>query len=572
MLSLSVLLLASPTAVLLVSAQVSPPQSPIIPGCTTSSFSIPSWYVQNLTVSQTAGTAFHVVNRATNRTAAVTCPAGGAAHPDGWTPCRVASLSPLFLDLGSVVQASANSTTVRVGLNETWTCSDRNASQPLTFSAEGTASAKLSCGGKNATGCTAVDDAVLVRGSLHKPVEVTPAYSKGPPGHAKPGCAANSKTPRWTLSDVSYVDRTGDGVTSMARKDFIAQLVNAATGYESGCSAYYGVGGGPPGLGGGPPTPGTLPNNTSPTALHVGCTGVEFSSSGIGQYRPQTDASFDPATSTFTVNQTWFCDDGDAARPVQITAVGSSTLSLRCVTKTLPGSSSTDGGNGTVQTSKQCVPAASKGNGTTSGITVTGHVTSTVALPAYSIEEPQPVPDGCTVSSLLNPVWIYSAFGYSQKNGSAGVTGISFNLILQTSNPGFQFPISISQGPKWSGNTTLPLPVGNATTTTTESWYDCIIGNGGDDSPTLWPHDCRFQYVPSTKQLSLVADWYCSDLDRQHPVAFSGRSTTVVSKKVNCGPTTVNGVVNKEGLQTCVAVDTSDSWTAPITDVTWKSA
>ncbi|KAL1902495.1 hypothetical protein Sste5346_001476 [Sporothrix stenoceras] len=549
MFSRSVLLLASPAAVLLVSAQVGPPQSPVIVGCTTSSFSIPSWYVQNLTSSSAGVASFHVVNRANNDSADVTCPSGA-----GWKECQLGGTGnkPAL-----VPRIQVNGTTAHIALNQTWMCNDRNLSQPLAFTAVGEASARLSCAG-NLTACTAVDESVLVRGSLLRPVALTPAYSKGPTGHAKEGCAANSKNPRWTLTDISYVDRTGDGVTAMARQDFIAQIINAATGYESGCSANYG-------LGGGPPIPGTLPNATSPTALHIGCTGAEFGSSAYGQYRPTTDASFDPATSTFTVNQTWFCDDGDAARPVQITAVGSAKLSLNCVTTTLRGS-----GNGTAQTNKQCVPGAI--NGTSKGISVTGHVTNTVALPAYSIEEPLPTPDGCTVSSLLHPVWLFSAFGYEQKNGSSTVGNVNFDLILQTSNPGFQFPISISQGPKWSGNTTLPYPVGNATTTTTEPWYDCIIGNGGDDSPTLWPYACRFQYVPSTKQLTLLADWYCSDLDAKHPVAFSGRSTTVASKALNCAPKTVNGVVNTEGVQTCVAADTNDAWTVPITSVVWKSS
>lgn len=556
MLSRSVLLLASPVAVLLVSAQVGPPQSPVIAGCTTSSFSIPSWYVTNLTSSSSTGVAsFHVLNRANNVSIDVTCPA--STGPAGWRECQLAATTSSNKP-ALAPRIQVNGTTAHIALNQTWTCNDRNLSEPLAFTAVGQTSAKLSCQG-NLTACTAVDDLVLVRGSLLRPVALTPAYSKGPTGHAKQGCAANSRAPRWTLADISYVDRTGDGVTAMARQDFIAQVINAATGYESGCSANYG-------LGGGPPIPGTLPNNTSPTALHIGCTGAEFGSSAYGQYRPTTDAFFDPATSTFTLNQTWFCDDGDAARPVQITAVGSAKLNLNCVTTTLSSS-----GNGTAQTNKQCVPGAVNGS---SAVEVTGHVTNTVALPAYSIEEPISAPDGCTVSSLLHPVWLFSAFGYEQKNGSSytsTVGNVNFDLILQTSNPGFQFPISISQGAKWSGNTTLPYPVGNATSTTTEPWYDCIIGNGGDDSPTLWPYACRFQYVPSTKQLTLLADWYCSDLDAKRPVAFSGRSTTVASKSVDCAPKTVNGVVNTEGVQTCVAADSNDAWTAPITSVVWKS-
>ncbi|CAK7213090.1 hypothetical protein SBRCBS47491_001684 [Sporothrix bragantina] len=549
MVSRSVLLLASPAAVLLASAQVGPPRSPIIAGCTTSSFSIPSWWVQNLTTTSSSA-SFHVVNRATNDSAEVTCPAGS-----GWQACSFGKTSPANLTISGSVQL--NGTTAHLALNQTWTCNDRTSPPAsVTFTAVGKQSASLQCA-KNQTvaaissSCTAVDDLLLVRGSLLAPVAITPAYSEGPTGHNKPGCAANSKTPRWSLADISYTDRTGDGISGMARQDFIAQVVNTATGYEAGCSANYGVGGGPA-------APGT--NNGSVTALHVGCTGTEFGSPAFGKYTPRTDASFDPVTNIFTVNQTWFCDDEDAAKPVQITAVGSVKLPLTCETTHIPGAGDQAG-----QTSKQCVPSAALANTNSTGrpgshvpaVTVQGQVLHTESLPAYSIEEPQPVPDGCTVSSLLHPVWMFSAFGYDQKKNSTGVENVNFDLILQTGNPGFQFPISISQGKPW----------GNSS-----SWYSCVIGNGGDDSPTLWPYECRFQYMPATKQLSIKANWYCSDIDAKHPVAFSGDSVTTVNKTVSCAPSSRNGVVNKDGQQTCVATDTNDAWTAPITNVAWKSS
>ncbi|CAK7211578.1 hypothetical protein SCUCBS95973_001162 [Sporothrix curviconia] len=562
MVSHSVLLLASPAAVMLASAQVGPYQSPIIAGCTTSSFSVPSWWVHNLTTTASSA-SFHVVNRATNDSAKVTCSAAAAAS-SGWQACSFSKTSPANLTISGSVHL--NSTTAHLSLNQTWTCNDRKSPPvSVTFTAVGRQSASLKCtgGNKNQTAtpsssCTAADNLLLVRGSLLAPVAITPAYSEGPTGHDKPGCAANSKMPHWSLADISYTDRTGDGISAMARQDFIAQIVNTATGYEAGCSANYGVGGGPA-----PAAPGTSAGGLSfnSTALHVGCTGTEFGSPAFGKYTPRTDASFDPITNVFTVNQTWFCDDEDEAKPVQITAVGRAKLPLTCEATHTPGAGDEAG-----QTTKQCVPSAALANTNSTGrpgshvpaITVQGRVTHTEPLPPYSIEEPQPVPDGCTVSSLLNPVWMFSAFGYDKKNNAtSAVENVSFDLILQTGNPGFQFPISITQG-KHSGNSS--------------SWYTCVIGNGGDDSPTLWPYACQFQYVPATKQLSLKANWYCSDIDAKHPVAFSGDAVTTVNKAVSCAPASRNGVVNKDGLQTCVAKDSSDSWTAPITNVAWKSA
>ncbi len=53
---------------------------------------------------------------------------------------------------------------------------------------------------------------------------------------------------------------------------------------------------------------GSLPNEPTlqagSTALY--CTGQEFGSLGSDRYRLRTDASFDPATFRFTVNQTWY--------------------------------------------------------------------------------------------------------------------------------------------------------------------------------------------------------------------------------------------------------------------------
>jgi len=129
---------------------------------------------------------------------------------------------------------------------------------------------------------------------------------------------------------------------------------------------------------------------------------------------------------------------------------------------------------------------------------VEGKLMSTTSLPPYSIEDPLPVPDGCTASSIINPRWVLSHFTID--NTTATSPAISFNIILQTANQGFQYPILIEQGKASS-----------------DGWYECDIGQGGDTGQLLFPTKCSFKYAPETKQLALKADWLCSDLDHGHP-------------------------------------------------------
>lgn len=159
-------------------------------------------------------------------------------------------------------------------------------SHSLTFTAQGNASAA-----QNYT------SPLLVRGSLTSPVAITPEYPDGPTGHNSPGCTAKSEKPSWILTAIHYTDEPGDGVTSTPFKNFNAIVTNPANGYQASCIP----GGGNFGD----------PNNLS----RLTCAGVEFQSSSVGSYPISTTASFDPETLAFSVNQTWFCDDTDAAKP-----------------------------------------------------------------------------------------------------------------------------------------------------------------------------------------------------------------------------------------------------------------
>jgi hypothetical protein len=106
------------SSAVLVSAQVQPPVV-TDPGCTANSFAIPSWYILDLQYSGAAA-SFHILNRATNYTADLTCDVGGS----DWAACSIQG-EPSSND---TVHASiqVNGTLAQVLVNQTWTCNDRN--------------------------------------------------------------------------------------------------------------------------------------------------------------------------------------------------------------------------------------------------------------------------------------------------------------------------------------------------------------------------------------------------------------------------------------------------------------
>ncbi|KAB5525533.1 hypothetical protein GE09DRAFT_1178205 [Coniochaeta sp. 2T2.1] len=472
MLSLSLLFVAAAA----VSAQSS--QSS---GCTSKSFSIPSWLIDNF---QTAAgkSSFHITNRAINYTADLTC---------SGTTCTSANTTKWSNDTLQVsVQVSGE--TAEFLVNQTWTCNDRSATKALPFTAFGNGSLSV---GDNLP--------LLIKGSLLSPVTITPQYASGPTGHSNPGCAA---APKWSLSAPFYTNQTGDGITAIAFQDFNVLLMNTATGYEASCMSGAGFGDGLT------PTPATGP-------LNLVCAGYEFQSSNGGRYGITTAASFDPSTFTFNVNQTWYCDDVSAAKPVQITASASQVLPLTCTASPVTVDGEPDG-----NTKTSCINRAD--------VTVVAQHSATTPLAPYSIEDPVPGADACTLSSIFHPQWTFSAFGVENNKS------VSFEIILRTGSPGFQFPISITQD-------------GDA----------CVVGAGGNIGPPLWPTACRITYEPTKQQLTLKAEWSCSELDPDHPIYFSGTTITTVNSPLTCE--TVDGVSQ------CVTEDGGYQWTADISNVTW---
>jgi hypothetical protein len=119
------LFLLAASAAVLVSAQYPPPPEAIL-GCTTNSFAIPSWLVQDLQYSGAAASStngnvsFHILNRATNYTANMVCQVGRS----GWNSCSIQDKPWSNETLQASIQVNGSSAQVLV--NQTWPCNDRN--------------------------------------------------------------------------------------------------------------------------------------------------------------------------------------------------------------------------------------------------------------------------------------------------------------------------------------------------------------------------------------------------------------------------------------------------------------
>ncbi|CAP65119.1 uncharacterized protein PODANS_5_7010 [Podospora anserina S mat+] len=472
-------------------------------GCTSRSFTIPSWFVEDLTATE-GGASFSLLNRATNQTAEYTCQGGNCSAEEE------------IEDLVASVQISG--TRASVSVNQTWSCSDRTPETK--FTAAGTASVPLTDG-------KADSSPLLVKGSLLQPVALTPRYNEGPTGHDTPGCLAKSENPSWVLSHVIWADQDGDEITSVKEQRLTFILTNLANGYEASCMSQ------------------------GPVATNIFCAGTEFQSFTIGRYSISTAVQFDPATYSVTVNQTWFCDDHNPAKPLQISATGTLPLPLLCTTEPIPSSPT--------HLKKFCtVPT------TDSTVSLTGTLGTIVTLQPYSIEDPVPATqDSCTLSSIYSPKWQFSYF--STYNGS-----ISFEIILQT-NRGFRYPNPVYQG-KSAG----------------DGWWECEMGyDGGAQVPEgpLWPYKCQFRWDEGRKELSLRAEWECLELDAENPVRFSGVSTATVNSNIVCEKVEHREYTDEplgEGeeltipepvgvVDYCYTENPSYAWVGDVKDVTWTS-
>ncbi|KAK3399813.1 hypothetical protein B0T20DRAFT_169606 [Sordaria brevicollis] len=495
----SIFLLTSAAASALAQTQPAPG------GCTTKSFTIPSWFIHNFTANRAQPYAHYIIeNRATNQTWDISC-----THKDG--VCLASGPGYAMSWAGTI---KLTSTTAELDVKESWFCDDREPTKPksepesirpaysgITFQAFGNGSIPLVCDGDVCKSSNPVD---LIRGSLTDPVAITPAYAEGPPGHKNPGCGALSKTPKWTLGTIIFINETGDGSSAIQSQSIQFQVTNEATGHVVGCLNYFLAG------------PGEDPR------LQINCGG------GIdrkSRYNIQTAAVFYPTSWKFEINETWYCDDVDSAKPVSITGTGSTKLPLTCTSEST-----------TTYCQADSVP-------------VQGQVVSETALAPYSIEDPVPTVDGCTISSVVSPSWVLSNFELDKSTSTedeASSASISFNLRLNTQNSFFDFPVFV-----YSDDVKL---------SDANTWYPASFGAG--EQP-LAPRTCSFRYDYKTQEIAIKTDWVCIDIDPQHPVQFTGVATTKLPQ-LECAEDT------DYGLTRCLSAP-GYTWTSSVSNVTWRS-
>jgi len=96
-------------------------------GCTTNSFTIPSWFVNDLQYAGGNGTlkgssvSFKLLNRANNITTEMACQMGKT----GWNACGVTGNKKWSNETLEASVHVLNGTMAHVLVNQTWTCNDR---------------------------------------------------------------------------------------------------------------------------------------------------------------------------------------------------------------------------------------------------------------------------------------------------------------------------------------------------------------------------------------------------------------------------------------------------------------
>ena len=162
---------------------------------------------------------------------------------------------------------------------------------------------------------------------------------------------------------------------------------------------------------------------------------------------------------------------------MSITGTGSTTLPLNCST-----------GSTTTYCQADSVP-------------VQGQALSETDLPPYSIEDPIPTVDGCTISSVVSPSWVLSNFELDKPiSDDVSSAAISFNLRLNTSNSLSDYPVFVYHD--------------DVKLSDVETWYPGSFGAG--EHP-LAPKNCSFRYNDKTQEISIKTDWVCIDIDPEHP-------------------------------------------------------
>ncbi|KAL2267883.1 hypothetical protein VTJ83DRAFT_5160 [Remersonia thermophila] len=486
-----------------------PAASQVTAGCTSNSFTIPSWIVHDFASYATSNltvTSFDAVNRATNVALEFRCLSSDSK--DGWHSCSARNRTDPTLPYTVAVRPEG--TTAEFRFNETWSCSDIRASSPITFTAAGSGATPLTCADASGGVTCRAPKPAFIQASLSQPVSITPKYVSGPPNHREPGCTASSGNTTWEVVATQMIVQAS--TATYPRGSAFVIFRNDYLGYNAICTGQY-------------------TGTAEPAALS--CSG-QTAIRRPDKYQVQSSAAYDPVTHEFTVNQTWFCDDEDPAEPLAITALAATRLDLDC--------------DQLDESTVFCSGGSPPFSGT---------VAKRDRLPPYSLNDPLSTFSSCTIASVAAPAWWLSSFRTSAAAGQDRSVTARFGMELVTGTTSGTRPTGY--GAHIVAHDVPVPPAGENVTPEELPWNTCEIEAAGDWS--LAPTDCEFKYQESSRYLGVRVGWTCSDLDPSNPISFRGELRTL-APALTC-VTATNGEIH------CTPEDTQP-WRVNASSLTWE--
>ncbi|KAK4442241.1 hypothetical protein QBC34DRAFT_313542 [Podospora aff. communis PSN243] len=421
--------------------------------CSLASLTYPDWIINEVSSAESdKGLGFLVSSRASESRFRCAAPKGDTVNIecvlDGATADPLRTLSSLNATFEAAIS--------RISLQQEWTCGDDKGEYSTTFVAVGAASLSLT-------------NPTSVKGSLIKPVDLTPAVIPPPPNTDSPGCVP-SAAPLWVLEKFSYnltstprYFRDGRAGGSGPVESFELVVRNSANNLTVRCGnvangvnlTYFGY----------PRPRWQLCDRPEPNTVAANA-----------PYPIRTYVYIDRTNNVLGVNQTWYCRGEDGKAPLAVNAFAlapNTTAAISC----------SDG-----PYSQQCAnPQIAGGDPDAPCLTwqcttpstpptLTGTLLSTSPLPLSALD---PAPDvnpahatqSCTALSVARkPVaWRIKTFKFeAQYYSNSGYLNGRFQLNMQP-------PTYPMEQPRWyypwdaNGEGGWPAPMG-ATWRGEEDW------------------------------------------------------------------------------------------------------
>ncbi|KAK3389844.1 hypothetical protein B0H63DRAFT_519079 [Podospora didyma] len=418
-----------------------------------------------------------------------------------------------------------------LSIRHDWVCGDTGGKYKTEFRASKTIPLPLICTDDNVCQLKSL----TVQGELLRPLKFTPLFFPAPPGADTKGCTSNSaKQPAWTISKFlfketssvfMYKERKPD--TPEVTRSLDLTIQNQANLFTQSCTIYnYQL------------------NNDSSWAKCQTNYPIE------GKREIDTWVRMNLAEETFSISQTWYCND--TVTPMQFTATGS-------IKPPFCGWHNTTGDNEpycTSQTSCQeilnthwCAFTNRLDDIPSSGPlplpvpTINGTVSQSLPLPQHELSDPDPKPNtwSCTTSSVAKPVvWrlvpgpdgapFVTTHGHEEADAQDTRVGITVSLdnsaISSRPPSGNIFPLN---GIGWWDHRLAPYT----------PWFEPSVTYRYVQQAGYYKDvvDWTVRFDPSNGYLELNHSWECVDKTPQWRTVFTGSWNGFVG--MNCSFPTV---------------------------------